>query len=379
MPSSLPLPTVSDFLTAGQEAVRGQVDIYADLRTGSIYDHINGPLAILHARQAQADRDKFRAIYINTAQGADLTRIVTSRLGVPRILAAQGQGLCQFSRSNASGGATTFWAGTRIQVNGNNPVIYQVANTVSVGSVTGASIPIQAALTGPGSQVSAATNLTLLDALSDTTWAPTSLTCAAGTNFEDAQDYVARARATLLTNRNGYLAKITSVLAGIGAAHIIAFDSTYGLNLTDFSFNDSGLNAIYVGDANFGSTPALVQAATIALESCRVLGCDLWVGGIQKQLLQITGIANLIDDPGKLPQTVIQQSILQALTAEFPAYVVKTAAISATICSASPYIQSYSGFLPPVDSTIAPGNFPATLLLYTVTPGLISVTLGPPV
>lgn len=395
MPSTKPLPTVRDFLLTGQQAVVGQVDAYADVRPGSMYDHINGPYATLMARQAVADRDKFRAIYISSAQGDDLSRIVVGRLGVPRIQGAYGQGTCAFQRPSDAGGGGTFWQGTRIQVSGNPPGLYQVAvDTVADPFATSITIPIEATVTGPATAVSGATSLSMVDPIWDATWAPISLSCAPGTDYESASDYVARARATLFQNRNGYLAKLQAACASVGAVNAIGFASSAGLGVDDLQ-DDYGLNAIYVADANFASNQAMVQAATIALESCRVLGADLWVGGIQQVNQAVIGTVNLIDSPGNLPQIVISRACLQAVLGYFPAYVTKVQALESAIASASPYIQSVTLAVPSADTSVPTVTFsgggifvpsvltsyvwPDTLDLFITSANQVNLTLAGPV
>jgi hypothetical protein len=395
MPSPQPLPTVRDFITAGKQAITGQLDDYGDVRSGSMYDHLNGPYATLMAREAAADRDKFRAIYISSAQGKTLSAVVSGRLGVDRIAGTYGLGSLLVQRASSAGGAGKFWTGTRIQVPGSPPGIYEVAqDTTEAASSLSATVPIQATATGPGSAVQGATGGAFLDPIWDATWSPVSLSCAAGTDFEKATDYVARARTSLLANRNGYLAKLQTACASIGAVNAIAFDSSTGFAADDVT-DDYGLNAIYVGDANFGATSALVDAAAVALESCRTLGAELWVGGITQSVQSVVGTVYLTDSPGNLPSVVIARACMQAVLASFPAYAVKVKALEARVAAASPYIQQVTITTPGADTSVPTIKFsdeggkfpnpqfisetwPSTLTVYTTSAQRVSLTLTGP-
>lgn len=394
MPSTRPVPTVRDFLLAGRQAVVGFVDDYADTRSGSMYDHMSGPYATLQARQALADRDKFRAIYINSAQGDDLTRIVTARLGVPRVLGNYGTGILSLQRPSDAGGGGTFWRATRYQVAGNPPGIYEVASDTPVSATAlTANIPIQATVTGAGTAITAATALSTLDPVWDASWQPVSLTCAAGTEYEDAATYVARARQQLLQNRNGYLPKLQAACALVGATTAIGFASSAGLAAGDLG-NDYGLSALYVGTAGYSSSPSLIATARLAIESCRVLGAELWIGGIAQSTAQVTAVVNLIDDPGNLPEIVISRACLQAALAYFPTYDIKIQALESAIAKSSPYIQSVTLSSPSVEvsvpslvfsgggimpsSAFVSETWPATLTIYSATPQAVQITLAGP-
>ena len=258
-----------------------------------------------------------------------------------------------------------------------------------------ATVPISATSVGPGSAAQVGPVAAFVDPIWDASWSILMLSCGAGTDFEDATTYVARARATLLANRNGYIAKLQAACASVGAVNAIAFDSSTGFDADDFT-SDYGLNAIYVGDATFASTPALVQAAAVALESCRPLGEDLWVGGIAQSVLGIAGTVYLTDAPGNLPAVVISRGCLQAALAMFPAYSVKVQAIESAIAASSPFIQQVVLTAPSIDTSVPTITFsdddgtfpnpkfvdeiwPSTLTLYTTSVRSVNLTLAGPI
>src|SRR5580693_466230 len=114
MPASEPLPTITDLLGVFGAGVVARTDPNADVRRGAVYDHFAGVGAILFSREAQRDRDLFRARYFDTADGADLTELVATRFGIARVLDGYGTGTALFTRDSPSAGAGTIWEGTRI-------------------------------------------------------------------------------------------------------------------------------------------------------------------------------------------------------------------------------------------------------------------------
>lgn len=370
MPSTQDLPTIASLVQAASRAAMGTADRYADTRSGSMLNHAVGPVAVLLAREADRDKDLFEDIYFDSASSDALTSLIQGRWGIARILDTMGQGMCLFQRSSAAAGAGTLWRGTRVALSGNGGFAYEIAaDTAASAAATQIHVPIQATTLGTGVAVTApSSSLKLLDPVYDPLWLPSSLTCADGTDFEDAGTYLARARAQRLQQRNGYIARLTQVCQQQGAGFVIPIPSSYGLLVTDFA-SDLGLNAIYVADANFQSPPALIQACAISLESCRVLGNDLWVGGILPTRLVIQATVALVKAPGQLDQVPIQRGIVQRMLSYFGGtnvFTFKLTALAAAIRDASPNVQSASFTLPAADAFLTPNAPPANLPRYTL-------------
>jgi hypothetical protein len=232
--------------------------------------------------------------------------------------------------------------GTRIQVAGNPPSVYEVAEDTLVGGVS-ATVPVQASVTGTGVAITSASSLVLLDPVYDNTWKPVSLTCADGTNFEKAADYRARFLQDKLTSRTGYLPNLVLACQNAGAVYVAAFPSSYGLGSADYA-NDFGLNAIYVADAGFSSNASLVSDCQAALEDWRVLGADLWVGGMTNIPLTMNFLVSLVDAPSSLPIAIIQRSAVQAILATFGTtqggYIYSAHALQSAVNNSSKYIQT---------------------------------------
>lgn len=386
MPSTQVLPTISDLLTIAGKAVRGESDGYADVRRGSLYDHATGPMAILFSREADRDRDLFADTYFHDATGDALTVLVEGRYGTSRVLSSAGVGTCRFARGSASAGAGTFLQGTRIGF-GTPQILFEVAaDTLAGATDVSATVPIRASVMGSGVTLQGVSGLTLLDPVYDPLWQPVTLSCAPGTDFEPADVYRARSLQERLAARNGYLPRLVQVCQAQGATYVVAFPSQYGLtNDADGFDDDAGVNAIYVGDANFQSTAALIQACDIALDSARVLGADLWVGGIQRSNLYVQAVVNLVDDPGRLDLVPIRRACSQALLSYFAStssgYTFKRDALTGAIKSAHPAVQQIAQgawVSPAADVTLAPTNWPATLTRYVLSPRYINLTfVGP--
>ena len=397
MPSTKPLPTIGDLIQAGRDAVTGQRDRFGDVHDGAKREHIFGPTAILFARQADRDADTFGAIYFDDADGDELTALIEGRYQtstgtplIPRIRDTKGQGTCTFVRPNATAGGGDFWTGTRIKVTGASPRFYEVASDTAAGATaTTVTVPIQAFETGTGNAISSFGGLSLEDPVYDPSWQPVSLTCQDGTDFEEANAYRARSRAFLIANRNGYLARMVQVCQDAGASYVVGFRSDYGLQPNQYEYDinagvgDMGLNAIYVADASFSSPPSLIDACAVALDGARVLGADLWVGGLVRSPLSIAATATLVDDPSKMPVVAITAALIKATMAYFAptqsGYLYKRTAIEAAMRRSSAYVQTVSFTAPTSDPTISPMNFPASLARYTVAPNNINLTFAPPV
>jgi len=370
MPSSQPIPSVADHLKAARRALTGRRDRYGDVHAGSFYEHVFGPTAILFHREAVRDRDLFADTYFASAKGEALSTRIATMWGIPRILDTYGAGTCRFQRANTTAGAGMMLAGSRIQVSGNPPAIYQIASdTAASAAVASLVVPVQAAVLGTGTAISTTSGLTLLDSLYDPLWQPVSLSCADGTNFEQADAYRARAQALRIASRSGYIASLVSACQAAGATYVVAFPSNYGLAVDDFT-DDLGLNALYVGDANFGSTSALVSACSVAVESWRVAGADLYVGGMQVQPLSIQVVVALTDDPGKCNVPNLIRSISSYLIAEFSpmdsGYSYSLERLASVIVSADSQVQQVASWSSPTSDSpsLAPTAWPVTLTKY---------------
>jgi hypothetical protein len=326
MPATDPLPTIRDLLGASADGVVGVRDSNADVRRGAVYDHFGGSGAILFTREAARDRDLFRAVYLDTAEGDDLTVLVKLRFGLNRVLPSYGTGTALLIRPTPAAGGGTIWTGTRILVFASvaSPAAryYAVSADVPVGpGATAISVPVRATNTGPGSAVSlsGAGIGRVDDPLWDPSWMVAAIQCSDGTSLESPADLRARARSTQLAARKGYAVAITSACVAQGASYVALFDSNFGVGSASLTGGpkDNGLGHCYVADAGFQTTLRLIRACTVALERYRVCGGDLQVLGMQRSSVDISATVTLRDDPGRLPSPDV--ALRDALAAAFSA------------------------------------------------------------
>lgn len=379
MPSEKPIPTVSDFLTAGKNALRGRFDKRADVRDGSVYDYIAGTAAMIWSQELQRDRDLFLSVYTDTADGQDLTDRVEAKYGITRILDTLGTGTAQLSRASAAAGEGTIWAGTRIIVSGSltEPRVYAVASdTYVAATATAISVPIEATVAGPGSTISVSSGAFVDDPLWDT-WSVGTLTCGAGTLFEDADTLRARARATLLDSRAGRAPAIIQACRDAGATKVVAFASDYSGDSSDY-----GISVVYVGDQSFVGTTSLVRACMVALEAHRACGCAMMVLPMTYGVLPVTMTVSLWDNPVNFDQpgltSLIRDAVGKYFSSDANAFAYKLDAMGGCVFNVSPDIQSVSFSLPVSDATLSASSWPSVLTRYTVNPNTISVTLSGP-
>lgn len=390
MPSAQPLPTVADLLKAYGDAVTGQKDNRADMHRGSGYDHFAGLGAILYSRQAQRDRDLFRAVYFDTAEGDELTAQGTAKFQNPRILDTYGIGTATLMRPTAGAGGGTFWAGTRILVSSGagvtDPKTYVVTQDTPVSAAaTSATVPIRASVFGAGSAANLQTStggvvMRVDDVLWDTTWSVTALVCADGTSFESPAVYRARVRQNRLDNRKGYLKAIIAACVAAGAVNVVAFPSYFVAGATDY-----GTNFVYVGDAGYNATQTLINKCLVAIESARVAGADLQVLGMQPSPLTIAATVNLWDDPGLFNTTDLTLALSAALLTYFDgranAYAYRLDAMTGALTSASQAVQNVTWTTPASDVTVTTGSppqFPAVISRYTAAAQNMTFTFAGP-
>ena len=315
MPSAREVPSIEAFRQAGLDALRGEIDASSDARVGSMYDVAAGMGAMLWSQQAQRDRDLFRAIYTDTADGDALSRLVEARLGAVRVLDTYGAGTAYLQRASAAGGAGTFWAGTRIVARRTNadPIAFAVlTDTPIAATATYAEVPVRRTVTGPGTACDLAAGLAVDDPVWDPSWTISRVTTADGTAFEIAADYRARARAERLLARRGRFEAIVRACRDAGAAQVVAIASDFwGAGY------DDGLNTVFVGDAAFGTSDALKRDCLLALERVRVCGTATNVLGMVVGPLPISLTLTLWREVTALDRVAIEQVTKDAVAGYF--------------------------------------------------------------
>ena len=378
MPSQLDLPKISDHLRVASNALRGQQDELADVRSGSIYNTLEGVTAIGFSREAVRDRDQFRSIYFSLAEDDELTTMVQQRYGIDRILDTYGAGSASFVRPDATGGAGRIYKGTRILVPGPQPLVYQMtADTDANGSqLEVAGVPIEATTYG-ATQVMENGAGTVMDPLWDSSWTVSNLQCVAGTIFEDAHDFRARVAQTLLDRRKGYATAIEKALSDAGAVEAVLLPYNYDGHI------DAGLNVCYVGDASFSGSASLVRKAEIAAENARMLGADIVFLPLASGILAVSMTIALWDDPARFDVVNIRTAAKAAVSQYFDSiancFAYKVSAIEGNIRRVSNAIQQVTLTSPTVDATLTSRPWPSTLTRWQVIEDAIQVDITGPV
>ena len=314
MPAVRRVPKTADFLAAWEAGLRGERGIERNARRGGIYDLVDGPSALLWAEEAARDRALFLACYADGATGEDLDRIVLRRYGVTRVQDDYGTGTALLSRPGT--GAGVVYRGTRIEVTGAGPFprVYAVADDVPVASSDlDVLVPVRATRTGKGVAVSTTENLRVTDELFDPTLTPVSLTCADGTDRETDAEYLARGRGGKLARKVGTTTAIRNACVLAGALNVVVLDANvFGDNL------DFGVTHVYVADAGFSSSEALIDACYVALESARVLGCDTAVLGMTNTpVTDLRLTVTLSDLPSRFDLAALTTQIVSAVLDDF--------------------------------------------------------------
>lgn len=377
MPSIATPPTIDELLTAYAGGVRVSAGSDANTRTGAGYDEMGGPAAILWSREAERDRDLFRQVFADTASGEAFDRIVERRYGGTRVRASYGTGQAILARP--SGGTSgRLYQSTRILVYGTGaprPLEYSISADTDVSTTeTTVTVPIRATRDGSGVALTAASGLKLGDSVFDSTFAPTYLACADGTDDEDPAACLARVRAERLNRRPGYKRRIEQACRDAGAANVVVLDANAFGDDDDF-----GVTHVYVADAGYSSTSSLLDACFVAVDRVRVNGCDVQVLGMAITPLAAQVTIRLWDSPGNFNQVAIKRDALAALLGEFQsrpdAWVFQTAALEGAVLETSDTIQSVSITTSPGEPAAA---FVPVLPRYVLSGGDVSITLlGP--
>jgi Baseplate J-like protein len=381
MPSPKSTPDIGAYLRAYAAGIRAEQGPTVSARRGGALDLFGGSAALLWSRQSARDRDLFRGTFYTTAAGADLDRLALRYFGVERIHDTTGTGTLVLYRP-AGGLEGELYAGTRVAVVGPEGVpreVYAVAKDHPVGALeTLVEVPIRATRPGPGVAVKAAgSQVRIQDIIFDGSFAPVSLVCADGTAEEGAEQLIARGRVERRNGRLGYRASIVDTCKGAGAEHVVALEARTFVGEDE---DDLGESYVYVADASFTSSPALLDACAVALEQVRVAGADLLVLGMVPMPVMLAITAQLVADPQDFDvvdlRTSITARVLDVFAARPQWWEFSTEALAGEVERAAPRAVLVAD----VDATPAPPEpgFPAALPRFTLAAKDIAVKfVGP--
>lgn len=359
MPSDEPIPTVQDFLDAYEGELAGNRDLLADTRRGSGYDVWNGVNSILWVRQANRDRDIFRAIYFDTAEDRQLEIIGEERYDIERIQSSRGIGETVVERP-AAGAAGTFLVGTRIEVVKPGASTVRSYRLTQETPYTAAELKIRLAVEalepGPDTAIDTTQEPGLVlrfgDPIEDPDFVINEVVCAAGTDRENNDAYRARIREERAALRVGYVHSITEACVEAGAVQVALFSSDYlGTSV------DHGLNRCFVGDANFETTEELLDACRIAVDSVRVAGADMTVFGMTNEPTIVRVDVRFWESPGNFDLVQSEKDVRAAVlnyfdTRENPFYF-RIDGIAARVLRAIRNTQEVTVDTFPVEPTLA--------------------------
>ena len=400
MPSTRPLPTLTELLDAYGAPIVGREDPDGDLREGATYDLLAGVAGLAMSRIAASDRDKFRACYYGTAEREDLDTLRSRRGMSPRVQDAPGTGTAYLQRvSNAAGGETVY-VGTRFAVWPATSIgprlVYSCRTDTTIGATDlTAQIPIQSEATGPNTVIDTndTTNngFAVVDALKDPTWKVTRIVCGAGTNREKDEELRARDQRTRHDQRKGYAQLIIDTMTNAGAGSVALFGSDFravnpvtGIEsvgaLDAGGYGDVGLNYVLVGrsdyTAPFGAT---LRNCRIAIDRCAVAGTSVQVLPMSATLVTMTVTLRLWDVPEKYATDQMaaetKQAIMQYFSSRDNPFRFRTSVIRGAILHAARDAQQVSFTTSPAEPAITSLFQTSPVPRYYVTSGSITVNI----
>jgi hypothetical protein len=221
------VPTYDELYAAGSTEALARNPNLTDRRPGSAMDAVIGVGATLADESIRIGLQGFKAVFFDTATGADLDALVLDRTGLTRNAASFAVGAVTFTRSQIIG-IVEVPAGTRVaavDADGAQYVFATVAASQFVSGAATVSVPVEASVSGPESNVAAYAITRLLDALSDPEVTATNPTRTAGGDVAESDDRLrARVRRYYTSLRRG---TVGALEAGANAnAELVALVET---------------------------------------------------------------------------------------------------------------------------------------------------------
>ncbi len=217
------------------------------------------------------------ALFLDSAEGVDLDRLVTDRYGptVTRKQPAPALAVLQFTRPNPAGGLVTLNIGTRLRtIRGTEFQTTQVL-TIPAGSTAPVDVVAQAVVAGTAGNVQPDTITQFVQQPTDTDLTVTNPDPATGgADIESDASLRARARDFFRTARRGTLAAIE-----FGALTVAGVRSATALELVDGNGDPIGIVQLFIADANGQANQPLADSVKLALEEFRAAGIVVDVFG----------------------------------------------------------------------------------------------------
>jgi hypothetical protein len=280
------LPTRADYFNLGAEEVISRslarppaqrISRDAIFTEGS---DINLILASASAMADEVTRNlalRCGALYLDSAEGSDLDRLVNDRFGdqVERKQPAPALALLTFTRPNPAGGQVTLSIGTKVRtIRGTEFALTQVL-TIPAGSTAPVTVQGQAVVVGTAGNVAAGTITQFVQQPADPDLQVNNeVPATGGADVESDASLRERARDFYRTARRGTLAAIE-----FGALTVAGVRSASALESVDSNGNPTGIVQLFIADANGQANQALATAVQLALVEFRCAGIFVSVVG----------------------------------------------------------------------------------------------------
>lgn len=270
-------PTHADLYDAAKAQITVTDPRLTDFRPGSGLDASAGTSAMLAGEVLRWSERRFRACFVDTAEGADLDSLIASLGGPAREQASAAVAYLTLTRSSYVG-AYTITAGTEVYGTAPNGqrVTFEVVNDIVLGGGAGsiANRAAEAQTNGPDFNVPAAT-LVNIDGLPAGLAITQPQRAAGGAYEQEDDDYRAAFRLWRRT-----LAKGTPDALRFGAL-LVEGVSYATVDESDIADEDGGFVALYIGDPDAEANDALVDAVELSLETGGEDGTGFRAAGIE--------------------------------------------------------------------------------------------------
>ncbi|WP_298516635.1 baseplate J/gp47 family protein [uncultured Nocardioides sp.] len=272
------LPTFDELYQQAKDEVQSRQPELTDWTEGSNLDALAGEGAILADEVALVLVNLFRAHFIDTAEGDDLTALVSDRFGLTRKPATAAIGTVTFTRGSSSG-TLLIPAGTQVsgEVDGDEVTFTTDADVYLVSG----SIDAEATCTVLGRAGNVAAGI--IDTIDSVIAGDPDLTVenadifAGGSPEETDPRLRDRARRYFQTLRKGTVGALEAGALGVAGVEYATVDESH------YAWDDGGYVEIFIGDPDASANADLVAAVSLELVEWRAAGIKLVVTAAERE------------------------------------------------------------------------------------------------
>jgi uncharacterized phage protein gp47/JayE len=302
-------PTFQDYFNAGRaEAINRRPDLTFD--EGDISEFLVAGMAAMADHLTGYFAGRFKATYLDGAEGDDLTTLADDHWNVQRFPALAATGTVTFSRTTGNGApAGTLLAGTVVATQKDslgNEIQFTTDHDVNWGlaDVANKTMTVTATVAGLASNCDINKVNRLISTPFDSTIAvnnPTSK-MAGGDDEETDADLRERVRGLPATLRRGTLGAVE-----YGALSVAGVKKATAVEEFDTLGRQTGIVDLYVSDSQGNSTPTMITAVQTEELNWRPAGGVLNVFGglLSTQNVAVTVVARLGTDTQALLANII--------------------------------------------------------------------------